>query len=255
MKTRSFLIIVLLLSIGFSTKVFAQAFNDSRIFNDSTLNKILLQLKLNKSEIKEDLCVEKRISQNDQTSIWVIPKFTKGEKGQFDEDYFMLDAYILIVENVSGKIISRFFESEDWVSEGVSVLSGIEIDTAPYKLDFQNRGFGIRVYHQGASRANPSNDVYFSLFLQDGNSIKKILDEQLIERYTGEWDTNCVGKFEITDSTIIIGDKISKGFYNILIKQTVREVKNLLISDDCVEKELKANIKSIILKYNGKEYK
>jgi len=42
-----------------------------------------------------------------------IPKYKKNEKDEYDNSYFELDAYIIIADNITGKILYKYYEPKD----------------------------------------------------------------------------------------------------------------------------------------------
>ena len=254
MKLRIALLTFLLIVNGISANSFTPAFvqkNTSQ--NDTLLPKVLEQLNLTDKDIRKELFVEKVLPDNKSLTVMVIPKISKKEFDADGNGYFEFDAYILVVESETGKIISKFFEPKAWTSDAV-VISSIEIDTAPFTLNSKARGFGIRVNYSGSSRPNPYNQTDFSLFIINGDSLKRVLKDYPISEGHGEWDTNCAGKFENVESVISIGKQKSYGFNNIIIKQKITKTKNSKIKDDCKEKSTIKH-KSITLKFNKREYK
>ena len=175
------------------------------------------------------------------------------EIDEYNNGFFEFDAYILLVENNTGNIKYKFFETNAWTSDAVVLLS-IEIDTAPYFLSKNIRGFGVRVNYTGSSRPNPYSKTDFSMFINEGNLLKRVLKDFPISEFHGEWDTNCEGEFETIESSIVIDKVKTNNFSNLIIKQNITEEKNRKIKDDCIEKKVSKS-KTITLKYNKKEYK
>lgn len=243
--------LVLPIALLFINCFFAKGQNSYE--NSLLVAEVLQQLKLEKKDIKTELFAEKILPDNPSQSVLVIPKIISNEAGIDNNFSYNLDAYILIVENSSGKIINKYFESEAWISDAV-MLTSIEIDTAPYLLQSNNRAFGVIVNYTGSSRPNPYSRSDLTLFTANGKSLKPLLKNYLLAKSVGEWDTNCAGEFEDMHSILIIDKQKSNNLNNLIVKQTITKTKNFVTNDDCDEKETKTQ-KKLVLKFNKKEYK
>jgi len=221
--------------------------------NQVLLNKILTQLKLNKKDIHEPFYRSKVLPNKTSNSVLVIPKYNVKETDEEGHDFFVLDAYIVVADNVSGKILSKYVDKEAWTSDAM-VLSEITIDTGLYQLSEKDRAFGIRVSYRGSSNPNPYSYTDLSLFIVQNNALKRILKNYQIDRASGEWDTRCAGEFEDSNGNVDIDKNITNGFKNLIIKSKLKYTKNFLVNDNCEEKVTNKNIIKY-LKFNGKEYK
>lgn len=225
----------------------------SQVQNDMLLTKVLKQLKLNKKDIHEELYSEKVLPNKTSNTLMVIPKYRVNETDEYGHLFLELDAYIIIADNNTGKILYKYVDENAWTSDAM-VLSAISIDTGIYQLNPENRAFGIRVYYSGSSRPNPYNQTDLSLFIIQNNTIKRILKNYPVSEFHGEWDTNCAGEFEDINGVISIDKNKNNGFNNLIIKNKIEQTKNIPTKDDCIEKKT-TKLSNIILKYNGKEYK
>lgn len=239
--------IAVLLLLFFFVNVYSQE------QNKILLDKVLTQLKLNKKDIHEPLYVSKVLPNKTSSSVLVIPKYNVKETDEQDHDFFVFDAYIVVAENATGKIISKYVEKEAWTSDAM-VLSDITIDTGLYQLNEKDRAFGIRVSYSGSSTPNPYSSTDLSLFIVQNNAMKNILKNYQIDIANGEWDTRCAGEFNDSTGSIDIDKNKTNGFKNLIIKSKINYIKRFPVNDDCEEK---ITNKSTIqyLKYNGKEYK
>lgn len=224
-------------------------------FSQSTdhLNTVLKQLKIKKSEIHEKLFSQKILPYDKSKSILVIPKYDINEQDNEGHDYFVLDAYIVVIDNATGKIICKFIEPNAWTSDAL-MLTGISIDTGLYHLNTTTRAFGIRVDYTGSSRPNPFSETHLSLYVADKNSLKQVLKNYSISRSGGEWDTNCAGEFEDRNSTFDIAKVQTNNYNNIIVRSTTVKSVSTPTNDDCVSKETTKKATSKLI-FNGKEYK
>lgn len=220
--------------------------------NFALISSILKELDLELLNVKTNLIVSKPNPQTLNEVIVVIPEIV--DEG---EHYFELNSHILIADNRSREITHKYFESSQtnqWVSDAIE-LNEISIDTGRYYISEDTRAFGVRVHYIGMSRVNPSEKETLSLFLKSGDGLKKILDQYPTKNFSGEWNGSCSGKFENIENTLIISDKKTNVFSNILIrskiiKTTTEENENA----ECIDIVTQTTQNSL-LKFNGKEYK
>lgn len=215
------------------------------------LNQVLLQLNIKESEINMELGQDKVLPYSTEKTVLVIPKYTIHETE--GHDYAVMDSYIVVAENRTGKILHQFYESDAWVSDAV-VLSDIEIDTALYHLNSITRAFGVRVSYIGISRPNPYNRTELSLYIPDDVSLKRVLKNFKINNYNGEWDTNCAGESTERRSFITFDKNKTTNFQDLIIKTKIINRVTHTTDEDCVEKS-KISTSKIRLKYNGSTYK
>lgn len=242
-----------LLSILFTLIISFSGKSQSATENNFLFTEALKQLKLKEKDVRTELYTEKVLPHSKSHSVLVIPKIISRD-GDADNNYsFDFDAYIVIVDNKSGKIINKYFEPEAWISDAV-MLSSIEIDTAPYLLQPNNRAFGIIVNYNGSSRPNPYGRSDLSLFVIDGTALKPILKNYVLAKSNGEWDTNCSGEFEDMHSILLVDKQQSNNWSNIIVKQTITSTKNFVINDNCENKEIVKH-KKLVLKFDKKVYK
>lgn len=221
--------------------------------NTDHLNTVLKQLKIKKSEVHEKFFTQKILPYDKSRSVLVIPKYDINEQDNEGHDYFVLDAYIVVIDNVTGKIICKFIEPNAWTSDAV-MLNSVSIDTGLYHLNKTTRAFGVRVDYNGSSRPNPFSETHLSLYVADKNSLKQVLKNYSISRSRGEWDTNCAGEFEDRNSTFDIDKMQTNNYNNIIVKSTIVKSISTPTIDDCVSKET-TKIATSKLIFNGKEYK
>ncbi len=231
--------------------VFSNVYSQDQ--GSTLLTKVLKQLNLNKKDIHEELYREKILPNKTSSTLMVIPKYRVNEPDGYGHLYLELDAYIIVADNLTGKILYQYIDENAWTSDAM-VLSDITIDTGIYQLSPENRAFGIRVDYTGSSRPNPYNQTDLSLFMIKDKSMKRILKNYPISEFHGEWDTNCAGEFEGTSGVISIDKNKTNGFGNLIIKNKIEHIRNIPTKDDCLEKKT-TKLNTVILKYNGKEYK
>jgi hypothetical protein len=224
----------------------------SQVKDTLLLTKVLKELKLNANEIHMQLTSDKVLPFSTDKTFFVIPKYKTNEKDDYDHYFYEFDAYLIIADNVNGKILNTFFEPNAWTSDAINI-EGIDIDTGLYNLNKKTRAIGIRVNYSGSSRPNPYSQTDLSLFIPENNKLNRILKDFPISEFYGEWDLNCSGELTTTNSLIHIDSLKNNGFYNLIIKTKTEKTIKTPINNDCIEK-VNTYQSTKKLKFDGKEY-
>ena len=190
---------------------------------DSVLN----NLKINESECWSEFIINQNISKSE--SIVFIPKIQKDEEGM------TLDVNLLIVNNKTGKIESRFTKKECWYSDAVR-LEDIKIIYQPYKISEKSETIGISISYYGSSRVNPYSSKELSLFERKGKNLNRILEDFPTYTLNGENDGNNNGEY-VEHIKIIKPELNSK-----------KEFYNLKVVDSIIKTEYKEGIEKVIKK-------
>ncbi|MEG1590670.1 hypothetical protein [Chryseobacterium sp.] len=235
-KITTFLLLLVMFSLS------AQEYDDARY------NVVLKQLKLNSSEVHNQLYTEKKMPNLEDSYIIVVPLLL----GKFENDGFLVKNTILITDS-EGKIKSKYIDETEFDSDAIR-LNSFVIDTGFYRLNSTIRAFGITANYQGSSKPNPYSSSDISLYYPEGKTFKKILDNYNLRTYRGEWDMNCSGEVEEDNSVIILDKTETNGFANLKIKtENIKKFTNE-INGDCREnKTSKFSYKT--LKFNKTIYK
>ena len=208
---------------------------------ESTISKVLKQLDLKEADVYANLYVETVSPYSDDNTIMIIPIYTGTEI-----DNEQQDAYILIVDNVSGKILNKYYEPKIQSAE-LPLLINIEIDTVNYKLNENIQAFGVRLYYTMHSRVNPQITTELSLFIPQDESLQKVLNSYPVYEYIGEVNDLeiCLSWFMYFESTVTVDKKKTNGFSDLTIK-------DIIISEHDCDEETKYQVQR--LQYNGNEY-
>lgn len=213
---------------------------------------VLNQLHLKEKSIHTNLYCEKILPYAKDKTVVVLPQYTADSN--MDEPEFTLNAYVLIVDNTSGKILQKYYETNAWTSDAIR-LDDISIDTGIYTVTGNKRAFGIRVHYTGSSGPNPYGQATLSLYIPQEDTVKRILANYSVYEYHGDWDTKCAGEFTATQSFIDIDKQhMNNNFYNLTIKDKIEKTTSTPKKDDCIDKKQPTQYKTKTLQYNGKEY-
>ncbi|WP_291871553.1 hypothetical protein, partial [Maribacter sp.] len=217
------------------------------------IDKVISQLGLDFSQVNTHLLAAKVNPSNTQETIIVIPEFVDSDN---DEYHYQLNSYIVLVNNLTGSITHTYFESSKtngWESDAIQ-LSKISIDTAPYIVAKDTRAFGVRVNYFGSSRVNPYTKKTISLFVKSGDALKKVLHNYPVMNYGGEWDTDCEGEFTEEKRILIISEKTTNGYFDIIAKSTITYSANYVPEDGDCESKKEVTRKKTSLKFDGETY-
>jgi len=220
--------------------------------NGFLLSQVLKQLQLKPSNIHEELYREKKLPNKPSQTVLVIPKYKTNETDDEGHLFLELDAYIIIADSSTGKILYQYIEDNAWTSDAM-VLSDITIDTGLYQLNETDRAFGTRVSYHGSSGPNPYSSTDLSLYIVQNHTLKKILNNYQIDLDNGEWDTKCAGEFNQINGVIDLDKNKTDGYKNIIIKSNIQQTKSFIKNGECEEKLTTKNTTKS-LKYNGKEF-
>ncbi|MGE8555520.1 MAG: hypothetical protein ACN6OB_16495 [Chryseobacterium jejuense] len=239
MKKHIFLL-VLMMSL-FSGIVSAQDIDSIRLAH------ILKNLKLDKTKIKEELCVEKKMPNAEDSYIAVIPVVLSQE----EEDYvFTVQNYILITDS-NGTIKNKYLDPTELNSDAVNLRS-FAIDTGLYNISTNIRAFGVKADFVGSSKPNPYASGTISMYYPEGKTLKKVLDQFELDSTSGEWDTRCNGEFKDDHSYIIMDPSKTNNFADLKIKTISVTTINEEVKGECEGKETsKTTYKTLKFK-NGK---
>lgn len=202
-------------------------------------NKLLSELKIKEEEVWRSEA--KSLPTNPNQSIVAIVKKLE------DPEAFECDLILVLIDNSTGKIVSKSVEEEKYTSDAIA-LSMISIDFAPYKVTDNQTAFGIRTTHYGSSGPNPYGDEYISLYIFKDNAFQLILDELQTNLNVGETNMRCIYNGTDTNSVLIMQKTKTNGYYDIKVKSvtTINTSKNPKVEgDDCItsEKKLKPTYK------------
>lgn len=173
------------------------------------------------------------------------------------------DLDVLIVDRNSLKVQQRL-TLPGAMSDDAIQIQKLEFDTACYVIAPDVQAFGLRTTLNGASRANPFNEVSLTLLARTGSAgdgkpgpLRVVLDKLSVERASGEWDTNCAGDFTQRKSVLAMSSERHEGFYDIRVSQSSEHSKAVLTGksqSDCKETTEKAVKTQETLRYDGKQY-
>lgn len=238
-------VLILIFGLIFCLDVHAQQ-------HTKLIEHVLFQLNLKIEDCMQDMIVEKQVPGSLKESIVVIPKIVEME-----EDYFSLDTYIVVVNNVNGNIKHKYYESNQtngWESDAI-MLSKISIDTAPYLVKDKTRAFGIRVSFRNMSKPNPYSHETLSLFVPKGDKLIQVLKNLQVDFYSGEWDTHCSGAFDENESILVMLPTKTNDYFDIKVKTKVSHIESAPQANGECKDNISVKNEEKILKFQNGKYK
>ncbi|OUS02834.1 hypothetical protein A9Q86_01940 [Flavobacteriales bacterium 33_180_T64] len=229
------------------------AYNSPETPSTIQIERVIQQLNIDKLKIKEEFVSSKILTHNKDESIVIIPEIASDD----DENMYRLNSHIALVNNTTGKITHKYYESSKtsgWESDAI-MLSEIAIDTTKYQLNDYTKAFGIQVYNYGLSRVNPYSNRTLSLFVKSGDSLKKVMHHYTILDYSGEWDGVCAGESNEVKNTFSIYKEQANGYFNIQVESTITKSETFVINNDDCDSKDRISTKTRILKFDGETYK
>jgi hypothetical protein len=163
------------------------------------------------------------------------------------------DLEVLVADTASGTVIAHQFQKGE-ISYDAERFSGLTLDTARYQLTPQNRAFGVRVAHEGSSRIAPDSSAALSLYVIDGQSLRKVVDRLIVSDSNGDWDGNCAGTFNNTTRTLDIGPAGKDGYAALKIAENSVETVSTGTTANCVDHDKPAKRASFSLEYRNGQY-
>jgi len=190
-------------------------------------------------------------------SIVVLPLI----HGTADEYRKTLDLEVLVIQRPDNgnterdAVLARLYQPEALEEDAVRIQD-IRIDTARYVLSPEARAFGLRVRYNGASRANPYAAETLRLYVPQGARLRQVLDEVEIDRDSGEWDTQCNGRFEQLRTLLSVARTRSEGFADLTLSRNLTQSRAQTQDDGrCNEKARPPQYSTAVLHYDGEHYR
>lgn len=105
------------------------------------------------------------------------------------------DLDMLVLDSGSFDVKQRY-RVEGLMSDDAIFIEGLAFDTAFYQMAPGNVAFGLRKATRGSSGPNPYSDATLWLFAIEGQQLRPVVENLVVDKFRGEWDTNCNGEFE-----------------------------------------------------------
>lgn len=141
-----------------------------------------------------------------------------------------LDLEVLLADTKSGAVIAHTFEPSAIRYDAVR-FGALDIDTTPYPLAPGNPAFGVGVEHEYPLMAAPKAEVSMSLYVVDGQRLRKVLDRLQLDYAHGRYDAMGMGFYVDTQRTIEFGPAGEGGYTALKIKEKSVRTEHKDLSD------------------------
>jgi hypothetical protein len=170
------------------------------------------------------------------------------------DGYGESDLEVLVLDNASRAIVARHIEPNLLGWDAIFV-DGLEFDTAPYRLREGDLAFGIRVKRRNMSRPNPFYETSLNLYELQAQHLRPVLNELVMDRSGGEWDTRCAGEFSATRGVLVITERLGKqGYHDLLLKQNRVESRMAEVAGECETVEESTHRVQFRIEYDEQRY-
>ncbi|SCX13557.1 hypothetical protein DSM25558_1738 [Agrobacterium sp. DSM 25558] len=187
---------------------------------------------------------------NPQLTLVAVPLIKSA-----NEDGTVGDLELLVVDTGTSAVRKRLLLADRMTDDAIRI-SAVEFDTARYRLSREQTAFGLRISTNGSSRPNPYDEVSLWLYAIDKGSLHPLLDGMIVSKNTGEWDTNCAGEFQSSESTLSMSSNRTHGYADITVVETGSTKTNFVGKDNsCEDKTVTSKPQTLRLVYDGKEYR
>ncbi len=180
---------------------------------------------------------------------------TKYHGGQPSDTGFVVDLILLLVDNASQKILSKFTEKEKFLSDAIG-LYPVKLDMANYTMANGVRAFGVRDHYNGSSKPNPYEAENISLYYIKNKEFQLVLNKLETYQYSGETDTKCAFEGEEINTVLIMQKTKTNGYFDIKVESVITVLKSenaKNAKDDCISTEKKLKPTTQRLQFvNGK---
>lgn len=173
------------------------------------------------------------------------PDPENGHDGELD---------VLVLDRQSLQVRHRL-RIPDLMSDDALRIASLSFDTARYDVTPERRAFGIRIEREGASRANPMDETSLRLFTVEDGGLRMVLDGLIVNRSSGQWDTQCAGNYSERAVSLAIGDTQRKGYRDLIATESHSASRAAVQQGGCVEKTVKEGKTRHTLRFDGKRYR
>jgi hypothetical protein len=167
-----------------------------------------------------------------------------------DGDY---DLDVLTVDAADGTVLAHLHQERAIGSDAIR-FTGLDIDSANYRLAPGVRAFGVTVAHRGSSRIAPFGSSELRLFVENDGVLRQVLERLLLAEGGGEWDGRCQGRMGELRRTVAIGQPGAHGFADLVVGTRSRTTLKQARGNACRHVQRAPQIGRVIWRYDGQQY-
>ena len=162
------------------------------------------------------------------------------------------DLTVLLLKNTSDQVVARLVQKRAFSSDAIQ-LTGIAIDSAPYKLAPGQRAFGVRARFANNSSFNSWEHEQLNLYLAQGTELRQILGSLLTAQKLYEKVDECQEALTDRSRHLIVAPHSTLGKADLILKEKVLIDKSSIQKGQCVSKKSVVS-KSTTLRFDGQNY-
>jgi len=217
---------------------------------DQIIEKLIKQLGIKKITIfKKALAIKMLINEPDK-AIVVIP-VVDGEI----EDGISCNIHVVLINTKTNKIIASLFKTvaeTNWYHDGF-YLENISIKENIFQLNSKTKAYNLIAHLNRAYNDNryKSKTSFISLFIQENDRLKMILNNKIIKYIDKQWNEDC----QKTNFTAQLKGELTKvktktnGYNDLSYK-----LNSIIFTEDCYQIPSKENEEIHTFKFNGDSY-
>ncbi|MGJ8684216.1 MAG: hypothetical protein ACSHWW_06315 [Nonlabens sp.] len=194
--------------------------DDNGIIKTIYLNEVILtQLDIKPDQVYEDFYSFEEVS-NSKTIVF-LAKINKQTVDQTD-----LDAYVLIVNPLTGHIEAQFMEENRWIIDALDIIA-IEIEYNPFRVSPDSETIGLKVYYHLDIPFKLYMSNEYNVLVRNGNTLQEILRNFEVDGHHEDFDDQ--GNSSILENTKTIQpiEDDTSPYYNLEVTDNITEKRTL----------------------------
>lgn len=222
-------------------------------------NEVVKQLRIDENNIRFITSKEGTTHRNETVVVIGEVEYDASEETEGDDAYGLI-SHVLLVHSVTGKIKHHFSETSKengWTSDAI-YITDISVETTNFFLTKNEVAFGVKTTFRSGSQSNPYRFTTLSLYIEDDNSIKKVLDNLTVEEYSGVVNVNtnaCYADIKNEAKEFLVLASSTNGYFDIQVKNTIyTSVFERDATGECEPVEKSKVEKISTLRYNNAQY-
>lgn len=193
----------------------------------------------------------KSMPDDDTKTILVLPFESEGQPDPIEQP--VRDVDILIVEN-NEKLVSRFFQKNVWSADAFA-FDGAVIDTARYRLNPQDRAFGVSVGRSNSHHGGGGSISELTLYVARKGNIVPVLEVETysLMQFNEMESDNCTYSYTEVKRTLALAHTISHGYADIVLSES-KHIDEATPTDGKCKSSKVNEKKKYLLHFDGKQY-
>ncbi|MCE4053293.1 hypothetical protein [Pseudomonas sp. Au-Pse12] len=170
-----------------------------------------------------------------------------------DVSSYSLDVSLQDID--SGWTLASNYKDSALFSDAVA-LQGLQIDTGRYRLNQEQRAFGLRVLYHHSSSAMPYEKSVLTLYRREDKEVLPLLEGLVMDESNGEfgWGGECVGRSRTLHRTLEVGSGQRNAYADLIVRTREVSTEHFKGRDGCESRDLPPRNTQVTLHYDGRQY-